>query len=111
MFGISLAGTGAGVLAFFILLPHFFKENALLRFSVKYWQPSYMISVLKLGFSATVATISVIVRTFILNWILLSVAISGAVAAFSIIQSLSMFFTLLIMSITMAVLPVNVSFL
>ena len=37
MFGISLAGTGAGVLSFFILLPHFFKENALLRFSVKYW--------------------------------------------------------------------------
>lgn len=103
MLGMALASTGAAVLSLSVFPAHFFKKNALLRFSFRYFRPSHIVSVFKFGFSSTISTASVIVRTFVLNFILLSSSVSGAVAAFSVIQSVSAFFTILIIAITMAV--------
>lgn len=86
-FGMGLASSISYYIAFVIGVAYFFKKNCIFRFNIKLFGGKVCSGLLRDGIPTLINQVSLVLLTFVLNTLLLSIKGNSAVAAYSVIST------------------------
>ena len=93
LLGVGLATSLSYIAAFLVIALHYFNKKAQFRFSIKAIRPVLFIRTIRYGFYEAFCRLMTIVRTITINYIILSIASTNAMSAFSLYSNLKTFLT------------------